>query len=593
VLAAVVGVAYHNGLSGPLIFDDRVHIAENPHIRTLWPPAATLAGSDRPLITLSLALNYAAGGLEVAGYHAVNVAIHLLAALTLFAILRRTLLMPRFPARDAGSATAVALAAAALWAAHPLGTQAVTYVIQRGESLAGLFYLLTLYGAIRGAGSRGHAGAWHALAATCCALGALSKPVVVSAPLVVLLYDRCFLAGSFRELLRRRWGLYAGLVASWGVTLALAIAAPDPSAGARATGVTALGYAASQPGVVLHYLRLALWPDPLVLDYGWPVARGAAAVAPPALALAALVAATAWAAARGSALAFLGAWFFLVLAPSSSFFPINDLAFEHRMYLPLAAVTTLVVVAADAWLARRRGLAAALAILAVIGASALTVRRNADYRSEISIWADVTRKRPANPRGHNNLGRAFLRVNEPGRALAPLAEAVRLDPDYPEARNNLGAALAARGRLGEAIAEFDRALALAPELHDARLNRGRALVRQERFGEAAETLGELVQARPHDALAWNELGNALARLGRWDEAEPCYARATEEDPGLAEAHHNLGILLARRGRLDDAIARFREALRRNPDFAPAERSLRSALAAAARSGEAAPPPATP
>ena len=150
--------AYHNSFSVPFIFDDIQSIPENPAIRRLWPPGPVLSlpqdggltVSGRPLLNLSLAINYAVGGLTVRSYHALNLAIHVFSGLTLFGIMRRTLLQPALRPRFGSAALPLALAVALLWTLHPLQTEAVTYVVQRAESLMGLFYLLTLYCSIRG-----------------------------------------------------------------------------------------------------------------------------------------------------------------------------------------------------------------------------------------------------------------------------------------------------------------------------------------------------------------------------------------------------------------------------------------------------------
>lgn len=546
-IAAAAGIAYHNSFSGPFVFDDLDSIVENPSIRQLWPPFDVLAGTSRPVVAVTLAANYALGGLAVHGYHAVNLAIHLLAALTLLAILRRTFAGPRLGERYGSVSNGLALAAAALWVVHPLNTQAVAYVIQRAESLAGLLYLLTLYGTIRGASSVRHAGPWYALAATSCALGAATKPLVVSAPIVVLLYDRFFLADSFRAALRRRGALYGALAASWGLMMGLAVVAPDSAAGFHLERVSPLAYAATQPGVVWHYLRLALWPDPLVLDYGWPLAKDAAGIVLPALALMGIAGAALREALRLRPIGFVCLWFLLVLAPSSSVFPIHDPAFEHRMYLPLVAPVVLTVVAGHELLARRgrfRKATTALAILGVAAGCGLTIRRNRDYRSEIAIWSDVVAKRPGNARGHNNLGRALLRVHDTGGAMPHLRNAVRLAPDYPEAHNNLGAALAERNRLEEAIVEFRDALTLKPELVEARKNLARAFLRQSRFSESIGQYQALLRLQPSNAPAWEGLGDAFSGARNFEEAIRSYREAVRLDSGLAVAHNNLGLALA-------------------------------------------------
>ena len=219
VVVAAGVAAYANSLHGPFIFDDARSIAEDPAIRHLWPPWAPLKGATRPTSAWTFAVNYALGGLRVEGYHVVNLLIHLSAALVLWGVARRTLKAyfvtvhgdcPNFrgEVRENGTVPLrpvwLALAIALLWVVHPLQTQAVTYVVQREESLMGLFYLLTLYGFLRAQDSR-RPGWWYAASAGCCALGMGAKKVMVTAPLMVLWYDRALVAGSWREIFRRRW----------------------------------------------------------------------------------------------------------------------------------------------------------------------------------------------------------------------------------------------------------------------------------------------------------------------------------------------------------------------------------------------------
>jgi hypothetical protein len=218
----IVGVGmlvYGNSLSGEFVLDDRVSIQSNPTIHRLWPITQVLFPSHdliadgntvegRPLLNLSFALNYALGGTEVWGYHAVNLGIHLVAALLLFGVLRRTLSLPVFRERMEHSATWLALVAALVWVVHPLQTESVSYLSQRAESLVGLFYLLTMYLAIRGFGEE-RAWWWQAGAVAACVLGMATKEVMVTAPLLVWLYDWCFVGGGWKEVWRRRWRFYA------------------------------------------------------------------------------------------------------------------------------------------------------------------------------------------------------------------------------------------------------------------------------------------------------------------------------------------------------------------------------------------------
>ena len=467
--------AYHNSLGGPFILDDLDAMTASP-----FRPETTVAG--RPVLSLSLALTRALFGPGVWGYHLVNVAIHLIAALVLFGIIRRTF----------GSASQLALAVSLLWVVHPLLTSAVTYTIQRAESLMGLCYLLTLYSVIRSAQSR-FPRRWLVAAVTCCALGMGTKEVMVSAPLIVLLYDRTFLTGSFRDSLRRRRALYLGLAATWILLAVLMGGSPrSGSTGFGMQGVSAWAYAMTQPGVLLHYLRLALWPHPLVLHYGWPLTTSWREAWGPSSLIAGLLLATLWVMRHRPSLGFLGAWVFLILAPTSSIIPIKDPIAEHRMYLPLMALITVLVIGGWKlleWLlpierAARRALAAGLTGLIVFGFGLGTIRRNEDYYTEETIWRDTVRKRPANPQAHNGLGEVLARAGRLDEAVGHFRTAAALSPDYVDAHYNLGLAYATQGRWADAAACYRRALNLAPDDAEIRYHLGTALLRQGRTEEA-------------------------------------------------------------------------------------------------------------
>jgi len=532
LLVASVGV-YLNSLGNPFLFDDLPLIRDNPDLHQHWRPwqiIFTRTYRTRPVFGLSLGINYGVGGLDVRGYHVVNIAVHFLAALTLFGVVRRTLRLERLRERFAGAADWLVLATALIWTVHPLQTQSVTYIVQRCESLMGLFYLLTLYAVIRGTGSR-HSIPWYALAVIACALGMGTKQVMVTAPFVVLLCDRTLIAGSLREVLRRRWGLYVGLAATWGMLAPTFYGAGHLDWIARELLIGRLGftqnpiptpweYARSQFGVLTHYLWLTVWPSGLCLDYAWPVATTVRQVLPPAILVVALMALTIWGVARRRAAGLAGASAFAILAPTSSVMPIQDLALEHRMYLPLAAVTAIVV--AGGFLAGRRllrylvasddhrntvGVVLSLVLVATVAGilGHRTVRRNADYASDLTLWSHIVAKCPENARAHYTVGNALAR----------------------------------RGRMVEAIPHYREALCLKPNYADAH----------------------------------NNLGNALMGLGRWDEAAGEYREAVRVNPSHYDAYNNLGAILAMQGKKDEAAACFREALRLKPDFGEALSNL--------------------
>ncbi len=631
LLVAAVLAVYANSLRCPFVFDDHVEIIENPAIRQWWPPwdfffvrsaNGAVGLHSRPVVALSFALDYAVGGLNTLPYHLTNLAIHVLAGLALFGVVRRTFLLPRLRARFGRASAALALAVALLWAVHPLQTESVTYITQRYESTMGLFYLLAVYGLIR-CGDSTHSSSWGAVTVAAALLSLGSKEVAVSLPIMILLYDRVLMSKSFSEIWRRRWGMYLGLLAAWAAFAVVQLrAAPRPWAG-YALRVSWFEYACSQPGVILHYLRLVFWPHPLVLDYGWPPAQTVGEILPGAMVVAALLAATGYALWRWSPWGLLGAWFFLILAPTSTIMPLYDLAFEHRMYLPLAAVLCGVVCGAflaAQWLAHCRAIP--LATLRMVGlcttvaaGSALGIvafQRNAGYQSEFLILQDAVANVPRNFRAHTNLGvvlagqgrmdeaiahyqtaleigpgyaevhnnlaNALARQGKMDKAIVQYREALKIRPDYVYVHNNLGLILAGQGQIDEAIAHYRKAVEFKPDFAVAHNNLGVALAGRGQVAEAIAHYQTALEIRPDYAEARYNLEVALAKKGPIAEALAHYQAALEIKPNDAEAHYNLGLALAGRGQVDNAIAQYRKAVKIKSDYAEAHYSLGVALA---------------
>jgi len=576
VIVAAGVAAYSNSLQGAFVFDDIPGIIENESICSLWHidqvllPVARL-DYYRPILNLSLALCYGVGGLNVFPYHALNLAIHLAAALTLFDLLRRTLLLLRDdkPIREA--ATALALAAALFWMLHPLQTESVTYVIQRCEAMFGLSCLLSLYCVVRGASSP-RAPWWYGGAIATCFLGMGSKEATAVAPLLVLLYDRIFLAASLREIWQKRRGLYAGLAFTWGMLVPAICGATLSQSPQASELVTIWAYARSQFGVVVHYLRLSLWPDVLCLDYRWSVAESAREIIPPAIVMGVLGSLVLWALWRLPKWGFLGAFFFITLAPSSSVIAIPDLAFEHRMYLPLAALIAALVLGAYAvhrklsstrstWEATGNTV---LVILAVAIAAALGVRtyvRNRDYASELQIWHATVTTAPENWRAHANMGHALLRAQETDQAVAHLLRSLEIEPDNAAAHGSLGAAVVQRGKIEEGIAHLQRAIEIQPNNAETFNNLGHAWLQLGKADEAVAPLRTALEIRPHYANAHNNLSRGLVVLEQFDKAVMHGKAAVALEPGNAQFHHNLSHALVQLGRTGEAIGHCQTALK--------------------------------
>lgn len=557
LLVGAVAAAYANSLGGPFVYDDVQAIAENPSLRKLWPLTDVLfpdlvgglTVSGRPLLNLSFALNYAVSGEAVWSYHALNVIIHAGAALLLFGCARRTL--ERFaPAR----ALPVAFALALLWALHPLHTESVTYIVQRAESLMGFSYLLAFYCFVRG---------WQAGAVLACAASMATKEVAVTLPVLLLLYDRTFGAGSFAAAWRARRGFYLALAASW-VLLAVLVASTGGDRGGT-MGFAGIGawcaHAATQFEAVARYVGLGVWPQPLVFDYGLFAVQhtreaiGYALVVVPLL-LAAMVSLWRWPAAG-----FCGAWFFVILAPASLTPSKIQVIVEHRTYLSLAGLIALFVLGLEACLGRR---AIAVAVATALACGAMTWRRNQDYRTDETLWRDTIAKRPANALAHGNLAATLGKEGRLDEAIWHAAQAAKLRPDEAMHHYNLGLALAHADHFPEAVRAYAEAVRLAPDEPAMHNNLAAALGRVGEPDAALAHAATAVRLAPHDAGFRFNHGAALARVGHWEEAIAAYEIALQLHPDYVDAHVNLASALVHEQRFTAALSHYRDALRLNP-----------------------------
>jgi protein O-mannosyl-transferase len=543
VLGVAILLAYANTFSVPFIFDDAAAVLENPSIRsfgTALTPPPGLSVTGRPLVNVSLALNHAISGDAPWSYHALNLALHLGCALALYTLARRALRASHLQLSTFDCET-VAFAAAALWALHPLATSAVTYVMQRSELMVSFCYLLTL--SCFACATADHAGRprfWLGLSVVACVAGMATKEVMVTAPLAVLLYDRTFVAGSLRAALRSRARYYVALAATW-LLLALLVFGTENrglSAG-FGRGIAWSDYALTQLYAVPHYLRLALWPSPLVFDYGNALIRDFALITPGALLLLLLLAATLAALRRCPAIGFCGALFFLLLAPSSSVVPVaTQTIAEHRVYLALAAPVLLLVLAVRRWFARAWW-PVSLGLALLLGGA--TFARNYAYTSAFTLWRDTAAKAPASARAHYNLGASLL--GETGTAnlaaaVAEFTESLRLDPEHPLASRKLGVALLAVGRPADALPRLEKAVRLDPNSAGAHYELGNALAQLNRTADAAAHYTESLRLEPDHAIVHYNLGTALAQLGRYSEALAEFDATLRLDPQDASARGN-------------------------------------------------------
>jgi tetratricopeptide (TPR) repeat protein len=580
VVVVALAIAYRNTIRAPFVLDDLPSISSNPSIRH-WgtaleaPMQSTTQG--RPVLNLTLALNYAISGYSVWSYHGLNLLCHAACALVLYGIVRRTLMGTLGP-----TAAPIAGSIALLWSIHPLDTESVTYTVQRAESLMGLFMLLTVYCFIRFA-SNDSKRPWTfgVLSVASCFLGMATKEVMAVAPLVVLLYDRTFVSGGYQSALRSRWRYYSSLSASW-ILLGILVFNGHGRGGTAGfgNGVSGWSYGVTQAYAVVHYLRLCFYPSPLIFYYGEGLVSNALSVVPEAIVLLGLLAATIFALRRDPKIGFLGAAFFLLLAPSSSFIPVvTESVAEHRMYLALIPVVAAFVLAIYR-LFGALGLLVVPALAMCLGVA--TYGRNQDYGSALNLWRTTVRDDPQNPWAHNNLGCELDTI--PGRtpdAIAEFETALRLRPEHAEAHYNLANDLRLTPeRRNDAIAHYEAALRFKPDFPKAHNNLGATLIEDPaRFGDAVYHYREAIRLYPEYAEAHFNLGNAWSMAkGHERDAVDEYTIALQLRPDYAEAHDGLGKELANNSATQlDAVAHLMEAIRINPGYAEAQYDLGTVL----------------
>ncbi len=545
LLVAAIGLTYRGSLGAPFVFDDLATIVHNPSIRQIWPlvsfsgeygPLQPAPGSPvhgRPLVNSSLAVNYHFAGLDPRTYRWTNIALHALAAIVLAAVVRRTLRQNFFQERFAEVADPLAIAAALVWSLHPLATECVVYVTQRTELLMALCYFLTIYVALRywSAKSPRRRAAWLGLSVLCCQLGMLSKETCATAPAVVLLYERTFVAGSFRRALRVSWPLYLGLAMTWLPLAALNLHGPRTPVVGFAYGVSGPEWWLTQSKVLFLYLKLIVWPWPLVIHYAMPYFPHIAAAWPWVIGAAALVVLVTALSARGASLGFVGASSLIVLSPTLVVPIATEVAAERRLYLVLAAVIPWVVAGCYALLCRmlarrvlrrsptsahdmplRLTIAAALCLAGCY--SLLDMRRVTVYADEITLWTDAEKHQPDNSLVQINLGDALEHAGHPEEAIPHYERALRIAPHFLGHQSLAGAACLGRsaargaGALRRSAPPALGRCGVALQICAAAAENGRKRSGQKRVRAGARILSRL----PHSLRA-RRIGRGRRRPG--------------------------------------------------------------------------------
>ena len=571
-------------LWGGFVWDDNIFIKVDPvrEASGLWqiwfaPSAIEKEGHYWPLVYTTFWLEHKLWGFDPTGYHIVNVLLHLANTLLLWHLLRRL-------------AVPGAWMVAAVFAVHPLHVESVAWVIERKDVLSGLFYLAAVLAYMRFVEqpSRG----WYAGSLALYAVGMLSKSIVVTLPVALLIWP---------------WWKQGRVTSTdlWRVVpffaVGLVIAVGDLSFYRSSEGAAPLGYSLTERMLIAaralwFYAGKLLWPSELAVIYPrWNIR-----VADP-LAWGYLLAAVALAVAlwhfrhqlgRGP---LAGALFFAVtLSPVLGFVDHGYMQYafvaDRFQYLAGIGVMAVVIGAATYGVRRLSGLwqkgalGGAAVILVVLGM--LTWRQASIYRDDETFCRHIIALNPQALNAHRHLGMALYEQGRYAEALGPAHIAVDQRPNYSKTHITLGNVLSALGRFDEAETHLRRAIALNPEAHKAHLSLGNVLYKQGRYAEALDAAQVALEQDPEFSEAHSNLGAILAALGRFDEAETHLRRAIALNPAGRDAHHNLGAALYKQGRYAEALDAAQVALEQDPEFSEAHSNLGAILAALGRFDEA-------
>jgi tetratricopeptide (TPR) repeat protein len=594
LLIVLAGIAcYANTLSAPFVFDDLDGIVGSKAVQSLSLLKVFHQYPHRFLGYYTFSLNYALGGVSVVGYHIVNILIHILSALLVYALAALLLRTPALNPPAAGAAdkryaALLPLLAALLFTVHPIQTQAVTYVIQRLASLAALWYLLSLSAYVRARLTvNGNPVKWYALSLTAAFLGMFTKETAATLPLAVVLVEFFFFSPTLPALRTRAKSLapYGLLLLMLPVSYLVIGSYKGTLLPGDVAAISRGDYLITQCNVVRTYLRLLVLPVAQNLDYDYPVYHSLfrAETFLSFLLVLGLVLTGLLLFRRDPLLSFGILFFFLALSVESTIFPIWDVCFEHRLYLPMAGFSMVVACLVLGILPRlkifegREKMLVLLVILGLAGLASGAILRNNVWRDDIALWKDVIKKSPEKARGYNNLGSAYRRKNENEVAMRYYEQALSLKPDFKEARFNLANVLKEKKELKRAAEEYTKILLTHPEDASARNCLGVVFDEMGMPGKAREQYRLAALTDKNSGYADYNLGNAYFKEGKTDEAIAAYERAEQRNPSDPLTHNNLGWAFQTAGRMGDAEREYRAALADDSNHADARFNLANIL----------------
>ncbi len=566
-LLCLAAIIYWPSFHAPFQYDSvtLIHILpKNP----LWDiPKIWQWDPSRFFPHLTFTINYYFFRTDEFSYHLVNFFIHLGVALIVYFFVREILRTGRqINGKDSLIATAVAL----VFLVHPIQTSAVSYVVQRSALLATLCYYSSMhfYLISRLRSSKRH----YTISLLAAYLGALCKPIIVTLPLSLFLLEGCFLQKNpkpIKEILRKIFPFLLILplvrfllilLQQGQVSFGHLFSLPHET---RAYSVQE--YFLTQLNVLMTYLRLLFAPFHQNLDYDYPLSQGFLSY--PTyfsflmLSMIAFFAVKIYR--RIPLITFCIFFFFISLSVESSFFPIKDLIFEHRLYLPMLSFATFIVVILQRILKTDKSFVMAMASL-LIFLGVLTYQRNLLWSDRIAFLKDVAEKSPLKARSHLSLGLAYADEKDYGHAIGAYSQALLLNPRYLDAHENRGIAYLALKKIDLALRDFDTAIGIDPNFHETYLYRSAAYYQKKQIEKSIEDLNKAILLNARYAQAYFNRSEIYRNQGKYDNALRDLAQAIEIVPYHADAYNNRGIILAEKGLLLLALQDFNNAVGIDP-----------------------------
>ncbi len=572
-LAAVMLAVYGHTLDYPFHFDDRISIEENEAIRNLDDIRAIWQFSHLRFFSyFSFALNYHFHGLDVTGYHIINLLIHFLASCSVFFLVQSLLCVPS-EKQSNPSAAWLPFLTALIFILHPLQTQSVTYIVQRSAALAALFYICSMacYVRLRLSNVSTQKILWGVGVFLFMFLAFFSKQNTATLPFALLLIEIVFFRKEFKRILLFPPAILLLLGAMLFCILLLFKYEPFSfDAIDSLTRETLLlsrsQYLAIQAGVVWTYIRLFFWPADQHLDYHVSIPSGLAEpTVITALACHFIVLCLAAFFIKRYPLPVFGIFFYyLAHIVESSIIPIRDIVFEHRTYLPNLGLSVVVAWLLTVILERQRKISLLIifALMFVLGIT--TWQRNTVWQDQISVWRNSMIKSPGNPRPYYNLAKALETKGNYIEAEVLYRMALELKPDYESAYVNLGNLLLKKKNFKEAIYYFSLALQLAPDDAINCNNLGLSLLENGEIEKAEGYLLKAIRLNPQYAEAQNSVGLLMIMKGNLEKATEHLYITIALAPNYANGHSNLGDVLLQKGDMTKAIHHYLEALRIDP-----------------------------